>query len=83
MEYKGFLRWWLGTPREWIRNPYFWSAILVWTGLILSIVEASSAGKIILAGTMLFAVAFVADWVRVSYKLYCLERERIVDRLKR
>lgn len=83
MEFKGFLRWWLGTPREWIRNPYFWCAITIWTGLGLHFAGLSHSGKVILAGTVLFVLAIAADWIRVSYRIYCMERQQIVDRLKR
>lgn len=83
MELKGFLRWWLGTPREWIRDPYFWAAVTIWTGIGFQFAEYTHSGRVILAGIILFFVAILADWVRVSYRIYRMEREQIINRLKR
>lgn len=83
MRYSGFLTWWLGTPREWIRNPYFWCAITIWTGIGMSFFEAAASGKVIIFGTVVFAIVLATDWVRFSYKVYRIEQKQIEDRLRR
>jgi hypothetical protein len=80
----GFLKWSFGTPVEWIKNPYFYSTLIVWTGLAITVISGSRIGLYTtLAGISIALVAFMVEMIRFQYRCYIREQQQIAKELSK